>query len=114
MRYPNIQTLELKRWKKVQKSKAIKCDLARLFIVTWTFPVRSQPFNLEYQARVQFAELVYERGLKKNAGTPLIPALLPFIETSFNIPLSLRATVVPPISTLTDGLISLQLIIDIP
>jgi hypothetical protein len=60
------------------------------------------------------AGLVYERGLKKNAGTPLIPALLPFIETSFNIPLSLRATVVPPISTLTDGLISLQLIVDIP
>ena len=59
------------------------------------------------------AGLVYERGLKKSAGSPIFPALLPFIETSFDIPVNLRATVVPPISSLTDGLVSLQLIVDI-
>lgn len=60
------------------------------------------------------AGLVYEKGLKRKAGSPLIPAVLPFFETRFNKRISLRATVVPPISSLTDGLVSLQLIIDLP
>ncbi len=61
------------------------------------------------------AGLLYERELKEKAGSRIVPYLLPFVETNFNAPLSLRAILVPPIDKYSiDGLIFLQLIIDIP
>lgn len=59
------------------------------------------------------AGLVYEDGLKEDAGSNVLPFLLPFVETRFQGMPNLRATLVPPIAAWNiDGLLSLQLIVD--
>ena len=59
--------------------------------------------------------LVYEKGLKDDAGSSVLPYLVPFVETSFDIPLNLRATLIPPIPAFDiGGLISFQFIVDLP
>ncbi len=61
------------------------------------------------------AGLVFESGLAEKVGTPIVPYLLPFAETSFDYPLNVRATLVPPIRAFNlDGLISFQLILELP
>lgn len=57
--------------------------------------------------------LIYEAGLKKDNGSPLLPYLLPFVETNFESRLNARITVVPPISDGITGIVTLQLIWDI-
>ena len=59
------------------------------------------------------AGLVFERGLAENHGSAVLPYLLPFAETSFDYPLNLRATLVPPVFGL-GGMLSLQLILELP
>ena len=60
------------------------------------------------------AGLLYEREFKEKAGSPIVPYLLPFVETRFDTALNLRAILVPPIDKYSvKGLIFLQLIIDI-
>ena len=59
--------------------------------------------------------LVYEDGLQEDAGSPVLPYLLPFIETRFERAPSIRATLVPPFPPFDiGGLVSLQLIVDLP
>lgn len=61
------------------------------------------------------AGLAFEPGLAENHGSPILPYVLPFAETRFDYPLNLRATLVPPIDALgLGGLISFQLILDLP
>lgn len=55
--------------------------------------------------------LVYEEGLEEKNGSPLLPYLLPFLETSFDTMLNARVTVVPPISDGITGIVTLQLIV---
>jgi hypothetical protein len=60
------------------------------------------------------AGLVYEEGLKEDAGSNVLPFLLPFVETNFQSMPNLRATLVPPIGALNiGGVLSLQLIVDL-
>lgn len=56
--------------------------------------------------------LVYEAGLEEDNGSPLLPYLLPFVETSFETRLNARLTVVPPVSDGITGIVTLQLIYD--
>ncbi len=59
------------------------------------------------------AGLVYEAGLEEDNGSPLLPYLLPFFETSFDTRLNARLTIVPPVSDGITGIVTLQLILDL-
>jgi hypothetical protein len=61
------------------------------------------------------AGLAYDDGLQEDVGSPVLPYLLPFVETRFNRAPNLRATLVPPFPPFhIGGLVSLQLIADLP
>jgi hypothetical protein len=61
------------------------------------------------------AGLVYEKELEDDAGSPVLPYLLPFVETHFTSPVNLRATLIPPLPPFDlDGSIIFQLLVNIP
>ena len=58
--------------------------------------------------------LLYEKEFKQEAGSYIVPYLLPSIQTSFDSRWNLRATVVPPFPKFSiNGLIFFQLVVDI-
>ena len=60
------------------------------------------------------AGLLYEREFEEKAGSPIVPYLLPFVETRFDTLLNIRAILVPPIDKYSvEGLVFLQLIVDL-
>lgn len=59
------------------------------------------------------AGLVYEAGLEEDNGSPLLPYLLPFLETNFSTRLNGRLTIVPPVSDGITGIVTFQLILDL-
>jgi hypothetical protein len=58
------------------------------------------------------AGLVHEDNAAEKSGLYVIPYLLPFVESRFNFPVNLRATFVPPIGNITNGMMVFQFMVD--
>ena len=55
--------------------------------------------------------LIHEDHILEDHGYYIVPYVLPYLETTFDFPANLRMTVVPPVSGLTDGVATLQMIV---
>ncbi len=56
--------------------------------------------------------LVHEDKASRDAGSYLVPYLVPYLETDFKFPVNMRLTVVPPVGSLTNGFLSVQFMVD--
>ncbi len=54
------------------------------------------------------AGLIREDSIVEKGGTYLFPFLFPFVETTFDLPVNLRATLIPPLNGYTEGLLTFQ------
>lgn len=52
--------------------------------------------------------LIHEDNIVEKGGTYLFPFLLPFVETTFDFPVNLRVTLIPPLNGYTEGLLTFQ------
>ncbi len=55
--------------------------------------------------------LVHENNIVDKGGLYLFPYLVPFLETTFDFPVNVRMTLVPPVHTFSDGLLTLQALV---
>ena len=58
------------------------------------------------------AGLTYKQNLIEDTGFPLFPYVLPFLQSSFDYPLNVRAVWIPPVRKTTDNQIVFQLLVD--
>lgn len=74
--------------------------------VTWKQPVLEHfQFGLK-------TGLLKSDHMKDEFDLPIVPYIVPFIETDFKFPVNLRTTVIPPLGDVTYGYMMFQLIVD--
>lgn len=57
------------------------------------------------------AGLVHEQNLRDKVGSSVVPYLLPFAEAHVSAPLSVRLSIIPPLGSVTEGLLFAQMVI---